>query len=187
MVIKISQCFILLRRSEISPNDCYHILYHQPPTQPLFTIDKLTSNFIHLKSPILLFLGSIKQPLKFLDVMVPFLVWLGPDSDDINTMFPNWVKVPYPLSPNAQTSLENYRDSAVMQHPVNQELKWGIEKLAKGKQSLQLPNYSNVLAPWIEDKVKKLILIIKFEVGLQALFVFGWFYTRIDSEDNAGS
>ena len=29
--------------------------------------------------------------------------------------------------------------------------------------------------------------MIEFEVGLQALFVFGWFYTRIDSEDNAGS
>ena len=29
--------------------------------------------------------------------------------------------------------------------------------------------------------------LFEFEVGLQALFVFGWFYTRIDSEDNAGS
>ena len=27
----------------------------------------------------------------------------------------------------------------------------------------------------------------EFEVGLQALFAFGWFNTRIDSEDNAGS
>lgn len=106
------------------------------------------------------FSRALSFPYSFLDATVPFLVLLGADFEDITTnKDPNWVnKVPQPLSARAVMLLSHYHDSAALQHQANKDIKFRVKKLLEGEQSLHLPLYSNSLIPWVEEKIKKLIL-----------------------------